>query len=363
MPSLTSSISSRGDLVSRVLRASWRNSFSSEPDISAAELDEVTPLLYDSGAAGLGWWRIRESDLRETASGEYLHQAFRLLTLQAAIHETKIRKVFAALRSAGVEPILIKGWAVARTYPQPALRPYGDIDLIVRPCDLALAQDIGEASLRDCWLDFHTLPFELADRPLEELYSRSRLVPCGDELVRVLSEEDQFALLAVHLLKHGAWRPLWLCDLAVLLESMSTDFDWNACLGRDRRRVNWILAATGLAQTLLDASIKDESVLERATKTPAWLSQQVLKSWDTPFAAVQAPQRHKAPISSYLRSPAGLWSDLARRWPDPIMATVTVNGTFAARRRIRYEFGNWLLRAARLFSAQSRAKSSLAGSR
>mgnify|MGYP003694491507 CR=1 FL=1 len=102
-----------------------------------------------------------------------LHQAFRLLTLQAAIHETRIRRVFAELRSADIEPILIKGWAVARAYPQPGLRPYGDIDLIVRPRDLRRAIAATEHR-RDCQLDFHTLPIELADRSIEELFARSQ---------------------------------------------------------------------------------------------------------------------------------------------------------------------------------------------
>lgn len=340
-----------------ILSRSWVDSFPPDLSFSAPELDQVAPLLYQSGGGGLGWWRIRESDLRQTSSGEMLHQAFRLLTLQAAIHESKICRVFNVLRSADVEPILIKGWAVARTYPQPALRPYGDIDLIVRPRDYQRAIDASQ-QLLDCQLDFHTLPFELADRPIEELFARSQLAPCADEQIRIPCREDHFALLAIHLLKHGAWRPLWLCDLAVMLESAG-DFDWNLCLGKDSRRANWILAATGLAQTLLKASIKDEEIAARAGHVPVWLKQQVLKEWAAPFADRQSPFRHRAPISFYLRRPRGVLGDLARRWPNPIVATISVKGTFGSRRRIRYEFGNWLLRAARVFTARFRTRSSL----
>ena len=351
---------SLGDLVAAILSKSWLDSFPPDPPLSPLELDQVASLLYQSGGAGLGWWRIRGSDLRRTTSGEMLHQAFRLQTLQAVIHETKIRRVFSLLRSVNVEPILIKGWAVARTYPQPALRPYGDIDLIVAPRDYQRAIRRVE-QLRDCQIDFHALPFELADRSIEELFARSQLAPCGGAQVRILSQEDHFALLAIHLLKHGAWRPLWLCDLAVLLES-SSNFDWNICLGRDRRRANWILAATGLAQNLLHASIRDKEIAARAGKVPAWLRQQVLKEWDAPFADMQSPFRHRAPISFYLRRPRGLLGDLARRWPNPIVATISVKGTFGARRRARYEFGNWVMRAARVVAARFRARSSLAES-
>jgi len=75
----------------------------------------------------------------------------------------------------------------------------------------------------------------------------------------------------------------------------------------------------------------------------------VLQLWETPFAEAQAPQRHRAPIRLYLRRPHGLLGDLARRWPNPIVATITVNGSFGRRRRLRYELGNWLLRTGRLF--------------
>ena len=335
-----------GQLVADALARFWVND--SRSDLTLEQFDEITPLLHGSGAGGLGWWQIRNSELRHTASGELLHQAFRLLVLQAAIHEAKIEKTFNTLREQGIEPIVIKGWAVARTYPRAALRAYGDIDLIVRHRELARANDIAKANLRECLLDFHSSPFELADRRTEDLFARSQLVACGNVQVRVLCQEDHFALLAIHLLKHGAWRPLWLCDLAMMLASMSADFAWNLCLGADPRRANWILAAVGLAQRLLAAPIKNEDIAARAGAVPPWLVERVLRAWDTPFAIMQAPQRHRAPISSYLRQPRGLLADLARRWPDPIVATITVNGTFGARRRKRYEIGNWLLRAGRI---------------
>src|SRR5260370_21223873 len=133
-------VSVLGRLVATSLEGSWRTSPPPEFQLSAEEFEEVTPLLYDSGAAALGWWRIRETELRETPSGELLHQAFRLLALQANIHQTKIQKLFRLMRDAGVESILLKGWAIARLYPQPALRPYGDFDLFVRPLDILAAQ-------------------------------------------------------------------------------------------------------------------------------------------------------------------------------------------------------------------------------
>ncbi len=271
-----------------------------------------------------------------------------MLVLQGAMHETRIQKVFRALRASGIEPILIKGWAVARLYPQLALRPYGDIDLLIRRRDLVRAEKIVEEKTRDCAVDFHAPAFELADRSWEDLFQRSQLAECGSQAVRLLSPEDHFALLAVHLLKHGAWRPLWLCDLALLLENMPGDFSWHVCLGKDRRRQNWILSAAGLVHYLLGATIDDPQIADSARRVPAWLIDAVLKQWDTPFVTAQAPISYQAPIKSYLFSPLGFLSDLRRRWPNPILATINVNGTFGVRMRRRYQLADCSQRLARV---------------
>src|SRR6266849_9205021 len=98
-------VSALGRLVAISLEGSWRTSPPPEFQLSVEEFDEVTPLLYDSGAAALGWWRIRGSELCDSPSGELMHQAFRLQVLFAKTHETKIQKIFRLLRMAGVEPI------------------------------------------------------------------------------------------------------------------------------------------------------------------------------------------------------------------------------------------------------------------
>jgi len=339
---------SSGQLVANALRHCWRTSDGDGLNLSRADFEAVTPLLYDSGGAGLGWWRIRRSDLSETPSGELLHQAFRLLTLQAAIHETKIARVVRSLRAANVEPILVKGWAMARLYPQKGLRPYGDIDLLIRPQqERVAAEAIASEELRDCSVDLHAGAFEVADRRIEDLYARSQLVHCGEEELRVLGEEDHLALIAVHLLKHAAWRPLWLCDLALLIETASSKFDWQVCLGSDARRANWIVSAIGVARELLDANPASEPAAGRAM-APPWLINAVIRNWTQPFVGKHEPHNHLGEIRSYLRRPRGLLKDLKRRWPDPILATVSVNGSFGSRPRVRYQLRNCLKRTVRL---------------
>src|SRR6266550_2307554 len=120
-----------GRAVAAALAGAWRSS-SPQSEMPAQEVAMVAPLLLASGAGALCWWRLRHSSeqqliiplgqLRET----YLHYA-----IHAAIHERQVARVFRVLRSAGVEPILLKGWAIGRLYPEPGLRPTGDIDLSV----------------------------------------------------------------------------------------------------------------------------------------------------------------------------------------------------------------------------------------
>ena len=121
-----------GSLATVALAGAWRPAPPPLP-LSAGELAQVTPLLLKTGAGALGWWRVRSSELRDSPAAEQRHQAYRLHTILAAHHEGQLKQVVHVLRSAGVEPLLAKGWAVGRPYPEPGLRPYGDIDLCVQP--------------------------------------------------------------------------------------------------------------------------------------------------------------------------------------------------------------------------------------
>ncbi|MEK6334904.1 MAG: nucleotidyltransferase family protein [Acidobacteriota bacterium] len=336
-----------GKLISTILNGSWRVSPDEEIDLCAAELDQVTPLLYNSGAAALAWRRLRHTALRDSSATELLHQAYRYQALFAATHESKLQKTFRLLRQAGVEPILIKGWAVSRLYPQPGLRPSGDIDLFVRPDDYSTVLKVMKSEEgRDCWIDLHARIFELADRAGQELFARSELHPCGDESVRILCLEDHFALLAVHLLKHGAWRPLWLCDLGLLLESMPESFDWKLCLGKSARRANWILSSISLAQRLVGARIGNDEIAERSRKTPSWLEPAVLKQWETPFweAHESLPL-----LAGYLRRPFDFVREVPNRWPDPIVATINVRGKFNNNPRVAYQVCEMAARTVKFF--------------
>src|SRR5262249_10171071 len=144
---------SRGGQVAQLLAGAWRCA-----PVSGTEegMDDTASLLTRCGAGALAWCRIRNSDLRNSQIGELFQAQYRFQTLQAGLHERSLKKVIPLLRSAGVEPLLVKGWAVARFYPEAGMRPYVDLDLCVRPDDYGRARDVlksGECD--DCNVDLH----------------------------------------------------------------------------------------------------------------------------------------------------------------------------------------------------------------
>ncbi len=328
----------RGKLVASALAGVWRRS-PPPLQLSPGDLAEVAPLLLRSGTAGLAWWRLRHGALRSSPSAFQLQQAYRLHTLQAAIHERQIIRAIALLHSAGVDPLLAKGWAAARSYPEPGLRPYGDIDLWVRPQEHAAAVEALRSFTAS--VDLHQ-KFRDLDRGWEELYDRSLLVPLGEVKVRILGPEDHLRLLSTHMLYHGAWRPLWLCDIGAALENLPADFDWDCCLAGSPRRSDWVACAIGLAHQLLGAHLNGTPVASRASHLPRWLVPAVLRQW-----SAEKHYMHSPSMAFCLRHPTHIPKALRLRWPNPIQATVRVGGPFNELPRLPFQLAECIIRTMR----------------
>ena len=115
-----------------VLAGAWRRS-PAPLDISPGALQRITPSLLRSKTGALAWWRVRHSPLGTSASGARLRDAYHHHGFQAALHARSLNRVVTRLRAGGVEPLLMKGPAIARHYAERGLRPFGDLDLAVRP--------------------------------------------------------------------------------------------------------------------------------------------------------------------------------------------------------------------------------------
>ena len=165
----------RGELVAAVLAGAWRPS-PPPLSLSLTGLAEITPLLLRTGSAGLGWWRVRSSELRTSSAALQLQQAYRIYILKAAAQKRRIVRAITLLRSAGVEPLLVKGWAIARLYPERGLRPYGDIDLCVRPEQYAVALAVLAPEPERANVDLHEGLSQLHRPSLDDVY---RALPPG----------------------------------------------------------------------------------------------------------------------------------------------------------------------------------------
>ena len=347
---------SLGRRVARALAGAWRESPPSI-DFSADELNEVAPLLLASGAGALGWQRVRHSPLAETAAASQLHEAYRMHALHSALHEAEIQQLFTSFRAAGVEPVLVKGWAVARWYSEKWLRPYGDVDLCFKPEDYAIAAAVARTLQGQPFtIDLHEGFAKLDGLSADELLARSQLVALGNVEVRVLGFEDQLRILCTHLLRHGAWRPLWLCDIAVAIETRPADFDWARFFGAAPLEADWLACTIGLAYQLLDARIDDTPVLWRAEQLPRWFVPHVLKNWGAPFPINYPPMSYARPLSTYLRHPKGLLKTLRARWPDALEATIRRRGRINESPRLPYQLSNLMSRVGRFITALPKAR-------
>jgi hypothetical protein len=210
-----------GQLVASVLKGAWRR-YPPPIDISPEELETVAPLLLGSGAGALGWWRVRQTHLNQTPAALQLQEAYRLHSLQSALHEVQIKEVVTLFRSAGISPVLVKGWSVARLYPEMGLRPYGDIDLCFKPEEFAIAEAALKRSTGKKYdIDLHKGFTKLDGLGSEELLARSRNLMLGEMEIQVLGLEDQLRVLCTHLLRHSAWRPLWQILIGVVFLVMT----------------------------------------------------------------------------------------------------------------------------------------------
>jgi hypothetical protein len=197
-------------------------------------------------------------------------------------------------------------------------------------------------------VDLHDSLGDLADRPLDDLRSRAERVTLGDPsgtLVRVLGGEDHLRLLSLHLLRHGAWRPLWLCDVALLVEKLGGALDWDLCLRGSREDARRVGLVIGLAHRLLGAALPaslPRSAARAARAVPRWMVDATLRQWGRPYERYSDD-----PLLASVPRPRRLLAAARRRWPNPIEATVSVGASFGEAPRLPLQLADVIRRAGR----------------
>lgn len=175
-----------------------------------------------------------------------------------------LRLAVEPLHAAGLEPVVLKGPAVAARYPAPGLRPMDDIDLLLPRAQHQQALraleaggwHVRRAGARDRYDTVlqhpaaPSLPLELhyglqafyerasrIDAPA--LWRRRRSLQIGAVVAHAPSPEDELLMLAAHAAKpfHTYLRLIWAADLAVVLGAgvAPTEVDWDVLSERATR--------------------------------------------------------------------------------------------------------------------------------
>ena len=329
----------RGRLVAATLAGAWRATPSRA--ISADALAAIALMLLESGSAPLAWWRLRNAPVASEVATEF-RNSYYWHTVEAHLHERDIAVALSALTAAGVEPLIAKGWSIARLYPTPGLRPYGDVDVCIRPEQRAAAEAVLDTLPESSTpVDLHAKIVDMPDRSFEALYRRSCVVQLGDLDVRIFGLEDHLRFLCLHMLRHGARRPLWLCDVGVVLDALPPDFDWGHFLSGERRRTAWALGVLGLASRLLDAPLDHAPIAGPARHLAGWLVPTVLRQWGEETFRPRSSQVMQVALGRIDWFVHGL----RERWPNPIEATYGLDGSIDSRFQLRYQVGTYLGRS------------------
>jgi Uncharacterised nucleotidyltransferase len=277
----------------------------------------------------------------------------RLRQLNFKVHEYRIEKAWKRFENAGFKPILIKGWAAAQYYDNPFDREFNDIDLVIEPKDFDRAELFQNSYHEDnTAIDLHRGLRQLDTLSFDELYNCSQIVKCGQTEVRVLCREDHLRVLCVHWLIDGGAKKEKLEDIYYAVKNRPPEFRWDRCLNVvSQTRRKWILCTIALAGKYLGLDLKDTPLADEIVEIPGWLLKALEKEWRSDVLLL--------PIHYYLNNRRELWRQLKKRIPpNPIQATIDMEGEFDNRTRIFYQTGDIFFRlkpsvkriAKRLFS-------------
>ncbi len=237
--------------------------------------------------------------------------------LRASYHDTvyrnlwrakELRKLMQLLEAHGIEALAFKGPALAvLAYGDLTLRPFLDLDILIRERDLARARQImlvqryqhqasqpltkpqqrlmrrrqhhdifrradGQSMVELHWALFNPRVAILWE--FKYLWERRRFATIAGAPIPTLAQEDLLLYLCIHGAEHF-WRKLkWICDLAELLRACP-QMDWPSVmagakeLGCERRLWLGLFLARDLLGTPLTQEIEAQMASDAAVKTLA----------------------------------------------------------------------------------------------
>jgi hypothetical protein len=278
--------------------------------LRSADWTRLLALAEDHGVAGhlAASLRCLEEDLFPPEIRQALaerQRARNFLTLRLTAELFRILDRFA---SEGIGALVVKGPVLAmQAYGDPAMRSYGDLDLLVRQPDIRRATELLSAvgfapaiplsaidagkipgqyffSMPDSQLivELHndrTLRYFPRRLPLEDFFARQIRVCLDFHEAPALSVEDELVLICIHGAKHFWERLMWIADVAALV-SRQTGIDWERvadsakAVGAERMLRAGLLLASGLLRAQLPDKVH---ALVQADRVAARLAEQACK--------------------------------------------------------------------------------------
>ena len=171
-------------------------------------------------------------------------------------------------------------------------------------------------------------------------FRNSRLLQLETGDIRILRPEDHLRVLCVHWLTDGGSNKARLWDLYYLINNRSSEFDWDRFLySVSSRRRRWLTCAVGLASRYLGLDLSGTPVEKAGLDLPQWIVRTVEREW--------ASETRLWPLEASLGDRKMLMKQIGRRFsPNPIWATIHMNGSFDAKTRIFYQLGSAFKRIA-----------------
>jgi hypothetical protein len=226
-------------------------------------------------------------------------------------------------------------------YPAHVPRISIDVDLAVAPDEFAAARPISISTAADgLAIDLHCGLRHLDTVSWSDLFKNSIPTELESGTIRMFRPEDHLRVPCVHWLTDGGVYRERLWDIYYSVENRKNDFDWERFLGIvSLRRRRWLVCTLGLAQRYLGLDLTDTPIDAEARDLPPWLVKAVEREWSS--------ETKPRPLEASLHDPVMFAKQVKRRMrPNPIWATIQMNGTFDSRTRIHYQIANVFKRVA-----------------
>ncbi len=216
-----------------------------------------------------------------------LNQHFKTNLHKALLLSRELIRIVDHLTALNIPVMPYKGVALAEAvYGDIALRQSGDIDLLIKPQDLAVirdaVRDLGytphlnfsaaeeRAYLKSGYeyafdgpggpnlleLQWALQPrFYAVDFDMDALFQRAVNGPVVSQPMRTPSLEDLFLILSLHAAKHAWARLVWLCDIDRMMSLRKLNWDWIGSQAESLGVVRILRVGLLLANRLLGAAI------------------------------------------------------------------------------------------------------------